>query len=190
MVWPRKEDRHTAFLAQSGYEDAAGRTGSARSVRRTGGSIKVDAGCDDAWMHRLWLRALCALLGMAAPALAATSSAQLWTALHGSVTCGVAIHPYNSPPMQLLCSARPVPAPRANGVGDPGFVFLGSTGRPSLARLSQDSFVGTKAVALRTGRSWSIGPISVTCTVSASAVRCANRSHHGFRITKRSYRAF
>ncbi len=122
--------------------------------------------------------------------LGSTSSAQLWTALGGKVTCGVAIHPVNSPPMQLLCSAKPVPAPKAGGVGDPGFVFLGSTGHPSLARLSQDSFVGTKAVALSQGRQWGIGPINVTCTISLRAVSCANRSHHGFMITKSSYRAF
>ncbi len=122
--------------------------------------------------------------------LASTSSAQLWTALGGKVACGVAIHPVNSPPMQLLCSARPVPAPKANGFGDPGFVFLGSTGHPSLARLSQDTFVGTKPVALSQGRQWGIGPISVTCTIGSRAVSCANRSHHGFTITKSSYRAF
>jgi len=122
--------------------------------------------------------------------LASMSSAQLWTALGGNVTCGVAIHPVNSPPMQLLCSAKPVPAPKANGVGDPGFVFLGSTGHPSLARLSQDSFVGTKPVVLSRGRTWGIGPISVTCAIRPGAVRCSNRSHHGFTITKSSYRAF
>ena len=118
------------------------------------------------------------------------SSAQLWTALGKNVTCGVAIHPPNSPPMQLLCSAKPVPAPKTKAIGDPGFVFLGSTGHPSLARLSQDTFVGTKPVALSEGGKWSIGPISVTCTISSRAVRCENRSHHGFTITKSSYRAF
>ena len=125
-----------------------------------------------------------------AASLASTSSALLWTALGGSVTCGVATHPFNSPPMQLLCNAKPVPAPKANGVGDPSFVFLGSTGHPSLARLSQDSFVATQPVALSRGRKWSIGPISVTCTIGPHVVRCANRSHHGFTITKSSYRAF
>ncbi len=94
--------------------------------------------------------------------------------------------------MQLLCSARSVPAPKAGvGFGDPGFVFLGSVGRPSLARLSQDSFVGTHQVALRSGRKWGgIGPIEVTCTISARAVRCVNRARHGFTITRSSYRAF
>ena len=136
-----------------------------------------------------WVVLLC-VLGLATPALASTSSAQLWTALAGRVTCGVAIHPVNSPPMQLLCSARAVPAPKVKGVGDPGFVFLGSTGRPSLARLSQDSFVGKNPVALASGRNWEIGPISVTCAISAHAVRCANRTHHGFTITATSYHAF
>lgn len=93
--------------------------------------------------------------------------------------------------MQLLCSARSVPAPKAGGFGDPGFVFLGSVGRPSLARLSQDSFVGTHQVALGSGRKWGgIGPIEVTCTIGARAVRCVNRSDHGFTITRSSYRAF
>jgi hypothetical protein len=133
---------------------------------------------------------LACLLVPSAPALAATSSAQLWSALGGSVDCGVAIHPPNSPPMQLLCSSRSVPAPKTKGIGDPGFVFLGSTGRPSLARLSQDSFVGTNAVPLKTGRRWGIGPISVACTITAHTVRCVNRSGHGFTITRRAYRPF
>ncbi len=108
----------------------------------------------------------------------------------GNVTCGIAIHPLNTPPMQLLCSARSVPAPKAKGFGDPGFVFLGLTGRPSPARLSQDSFVGRSPTALKTGSKWSVGPIDVTCAVSVKAVRCVNRSHHGFTITKSAYHPF
>ena len=92
--------------------------------------------------------------------------------------------------MQLLCSATSVPAPKTKSFGDPGFVFLGSTGRPMLARLSQDTFVGKNAVALSNGRKWNIGPISVTCTISSRAVRCKNRSNHGFTITKKSFHAF
>jgi hypothetical protein len=108
------------------------------------------------------------------------------------VVCGVAIHPVNTPPMQLLCSARSIPPPKkAGGFGDPGFVFLGSVGRPSLARLSQNSFVGTHQVALGSGRTWGgIGPIEVKCTIGASSVRCVNRSRRGFTITRSSYRAF
>jgi hypothetical protein len=141
-------------------------------------------------MARLRVLLAVCVLGFAAPAFASTSGAQLWTALGGKVTCGIAIHPPNSPPMRVLCSAKAVPPPRAKGFGDPGFVFLASVGHPSLARLSQDSFVGTRAVVLGSGRTWSIGPISVRCTVSASAVRCENHSHHGFTITAGSYSAF
>lgn len=142
-------------------------------------------------MRRLWLLILPCVLCLSAPALASTSDAQLWTALGGSVTCGFAIHPFNTPPMQLLCSARSVPAPRAKGVGDPGFVFLGSVGHPSLARLSQDSFVGRNPVVLKNGSSWGgIGPVSVKCKIGAKALRCVNRSHHGFTITKGSYHSF
>jgi hypothetical protein len=145
-------------------------------------------------VRQVWLSTLacvfCLFAGASAPALGSTSRAQLWTALGRNVTCGIAIHLPNTPPM-LLCSSTSVPAPKAGSFGDPGFVFLGSTGRPSLARLSQDTFVGTHPVALGSGRKWGgIGPIKVTCTIGASAVRCVNRAHHGFTITRSSYRAF
>jgi hypothetical protein len=129
-------------------------------------------------------------LAIAAPSSAATSGVPLWTALGGSVTCGIAIHPVNSPPMRLLCASSRIPPPKAGGVGDPGFVFLASTGRPAVARLSQDSFVAAHAVSLRDGSTWSVGPIALRCTIAASAVRCVNRSGHGFRITRRSYNSF
>ena len=134
--------------------------------------------------------ALVSGLVFATPALGTSGNGTLWTALGGKVTCGVAIHAASSPASQLLCSARPVPAPKAAGIGDPGFVFLGSAGSPLLARLSQNSFVGTRPVALGTGSTWSSTSIRLTCAISASAVRCTNHSHHGFSITKSSYRAF
>jgi hypothetical protein len=146
--------------------------------------------CEDVRIRRLFLLIPACLLALAVPASASTSGALLWTALGGNITCGLAIHPPNTPPMQLLCSAESVPPPHNKSFGDPGFVFLGSAGHPSPARLSQDSFVGTHPVALRSGRKWVGGPISVTCTITATAVRCVNRSHHGFKITKRSYRQF
>jgi len=143
-------------------------------------------------VRRLPLLIPICLLGMAAsaPALGSTSDAALWTALGGNVACGIAIHAPDRPPSQVLCSARPVPAPRATGIGDPGNVFLGSAGRPILARLSQDSFVGMNQVALASGQTWHAGAIGVTCTIGAGSVRCENRTHHGFTITRRSYRAF
>ncbi len=131
---------------------------------------------------------LLALL-MAPAAPAAESGAQLWSALGGNVVCGIAIHPVNSPPMELLCSSPAVPTPKT-GEGDGGNVFLGSDGRPSLRRLSQDSFVGTHQVKLSPGTTWSVGPIFVHCRVGAGRVRCENRAHHGFMITRHSYRAF
>jgi hypothetical protein len=138
----------------------------------------------------IFLCAVGAAVALPAPAIAFTSGAEQWTALGGEVICGIAIHPINTPPMQLLCSATSVPAPKTKGIGDPGFVFLGSTGHPLLARLSQDSFVGSHPVALKPGSSWGGGPITVSCTVTVRTLRCTNRSHHGFTITKRSYRSF
>jgi hypothetical protein len=141
-------------------------------------------------VRRLLLAILACVLALPGSAVGSASGAQLWTALGGSVTCGIAIHPINTPPIQLLCSAGSIPPPKSKSFGDPGFVFLASAGRPSLARLSQDSFVGTNPVALGRGRRWNVGPIDVTCTIGAKAVRCVNRSHHGFTITKSSYRSF
>jgi len=126
-----------------------------------------------------------------APALAsaAASSAALWTALGGAVSCGLAIHLPHAP-ARLLCSAAHVPPPKAGGSGDAGFVFLGSSGRPQLARLSQDSFTGTHAVTLAPGTTWHVGSIGVTCAVKALSVRCHNGAGHGFTITRSAYRAF
>ncbi len=129
------------------------------------------------------------LLFAAAPALAATSHAKLWQALGNDLYCGVAIHSPGKPPTQLLCSGSAIPAP-AHGVGygDPGFVFIGTHGRPILARLSQDSFEGSNPVALAPGRRWSA--LGITCKIATVKVRCANRSGHGFAIGKSSYRPF
>jgi hypothetical protein len=129
-------------------------------------------------------------LALAAPALAAPSKAPFWTALDGNVACGIAIHAPGKPASQMLCSARAVPAPKTKSFGDPGFVFLGSTGRPMLARLSQDTFTGSTPVALKNGASWSASPLHVACSLSAAAVRCTNQSRHGFTITRSSYHAF
>jgi hypothetical protein len=147
---------------------------------------------DDRLVHRLRLLSLAsALAGLAAPAaaVAATSHVELWTALSGQITCGVAIHVPGTPATQILCSSTAVPAPKGHSIGDPGFVFLPTRGRPSLARLSQDSFQGINTVVLTGTRTWRrIG--AITCTLSASAVRCTNRSRHGFTISRTSYRAF
>jgi hypothetical protein len=121
---------------------------------------------------------------------ASTSSAILWTALEGKVTCGLAI-PHGE---SLLCNARSVPPPTIPGVGDAGFVFLSPTGTPLPARLSQASFEGeydgAHEVPLKSGQTWSRGTLGATCTISMTAVRCSNQSNHGFTITKSSYGAF
>ena len=86
-----------------------------------------------------WAVVLCAL-GLVTPALAATSSAQLWTALAGRLTCGVAIHPPNSPPMQLLCSARVVPGSKGERRRRSG-LRVSRVDRPSLRGTAQPGLV-------------------------------------------------
>jgi hypothetical protein len=125
------------------------------------------------------------------PALAAgsVSHAKFWQALGNDVNCGIAIHIPGKPATQVLCSSSGIPAPKKGvGFGDPGFVFLSAHGRPQLARLSQDSFEGSKALTLVSGSTWSA--LGVTCKISVRTVRCANRAGHGFTVGAHSYKAF
>ncbi len=141
-------------------------------------------------MHRLRPLILAGVLFIAAtPAFAASSHVKTWTALDNDLYCDVAIHPPGKPPTQLLCSGSAIPPPpHGAGYGDPGFVFLATHGRPTLARLTQDSFEGSNPVALISGRTWS--ELGITCTISTTTVRCVNRSAHGFTIGKHSYKPF
>jgi hypothetical protein len=136
--------------------------------------------------------ALCGGFGLlSVPAFGAVSHAEFWQALGDNVYCGVAIPTAGKAPTRLLCSAHSVPAPKtAVGYGDPGFVFLSAHGRPLLARLSQNSFAASTArpARLPAGSRWTA--LGVSCTISATTVRCANGSAHGFAIGKKSYRAF
>jgi hypothetical protein len=117
------------------------------------------------------------------------SHVRFWQALGNDLNCGIAIHAPGKPATQVLCSGSGIPAPkRGAGFGDGGFVFLGARGRAVLARLSQDSFESSRPLTLARGRTWSA--LGVTCKVSATAVRCTNRSAHGFTVGKSSYRAF
>ena len=124
---------------------------------------------------------------------ASTSHAELFTAAGEAVTCGIAAHVPGSP-REVLCAGPKVPAPRhvSAKVGDPGFVYLGKTGKPKLARLSQYSWQAEELGSrpeLTAGR-WSSGSIGVTCAITTTSVRCTNRSGHGFTVTAGSYKAF
>jgi hypothetical protein len=113
--------------------------------------------------------------------------------LDGNLGCGAAIHAPGKPVSEIICSDIRIPAPRNQGPadGDPGFVFLASSGRPVPARTSQDTFAATgNPVKLPAGTKWHLAAVDVTCTISAQSVRCVNGAHHGFTITKRSYAAF
>jgi hypothetical protein len=128
-------------------------------------------------------------LAITAVASAKTSHAKLWTSTDGSIACGYEIHPANKPASELLCVSALIPAPKsAKGPGDDGFVQLAKSGRPLRLRLSQDSFVNAKAVALKSPTTWS--GLGVTCAVGRTSVRCINGSGHGFKITGSAYKAF
>jgi hypothetical protein len=128
--------------------------------------------------------------------IGAGSSPILWSALGGKVICGLAAGSLNH--AQLLCAASAIPAPKNSTPddGDPGFVFLGATGLPHPARLSQYTWQKPNGwepkgrATLKTGRSWTHGRLGVTCKVTATDVRCTNRSHHGFSISRTAYRPF
>jgi hypothetical protein len=128
-------------------------------------------------------------LAITAVASAKTSHAKLWTSTNGSIACGYKIHSAHVPATELLCVSALIPAPKsANGAGDDGFVQLARHGSPQRLRLSQDSFVNVKAVALKRGTTWT--GLGITCAVGETSVRCVNAGGHGFKITGSAYRAF
>jgi hypothetical protein len=128
-----------------------------------------------------------AACAFASSSLASTSHAKFWQNPTHNVACGIMIGG-----KQVLCSSLKVPAPphTTSKDGDPGFVSIGKTGKPTLLRLSQDSFVSDHVVTLSKGAKWS--SLGVTCTLGAKSVRCTNASGHGFEIygPKKGYKSF
>jgi hypothetical protein len=134
--------------------------------------------------------AICAGTAAVAPTATAASKskATMFRALGARVSCGVEIHAPSTPPREVLCAARGIPAPRAPGIGDPGFVQIAVFGSPRRLRLSQDSFVAGPAVKLGRGRLWN--ELGVTCHVAETTVMCFNDNNHGFVIGNGHYLAF
>jgi len=133
--------------------------------------------------------------GASSGSIGSVSHASLWQALGGKVRCGLAL----GTPSRLLCSSRAIPAPKGSNPmeGDPGFVFLGTSRRPTVARLSQNTWVGAESfplhqvfVPLGSGRRWSTRNRRITCAIRRRSIRCTNDAGHGFTLTRSSYRAF
>jgi hypothetical protein len=134
-------------------------------------------------------------VGAPAATAGSVSHSALWQALGGKVHCGLTVGPVKL----LLCSSRAIPAPKGSNAmeGDPGFAFLGKSGRPKPARLSQNTWVGAETfplhqvfVRLGAGRTWSSSALRISCSIRRTAVRCTNRAGHGYTLTRSSYRAF
>jgi hypothetical protein len=102
--------------------------------------------------------------------------------------CGVMIHATNKPATNVLCAATGIPAPKHGGVGDSGFVQLSASGKPTLLRLSQNSFVPGTTTTLGKDRLWS--QLGVTCHTGSSNVICFNGDNHGFIIGDGHYKSF
>lgn len=119
--------------------------------------------------------------------LASTSHAKFWQGPSNKIYCGIMIGG-----KQVLCSSSKVPAPphTSSKDGDPGFVSIGKKGKPTLLRLSQNSFESGHLTKLASGTTWN--SLGVTCTVAAKSVTCKNTSKHGFAIslTGKGYKAF
>jgi hypothetical protein len=130
---------------------------------------------------------IAAAAAFASSSLASTSHAKFWQNPTHKVDCGIMIGG-----KQVLCSSPKIPAPphTTSQDGDPGFVSIGKTGKPTLLRLSQDSFVSDHIVTLSSGAKWS--SLGVTCTLGAKSVTCKNKSGHGFEIygPKKGYKSF
>lgn len=123
-----------------------------------------------------------------AGATASSSHATLWQTSAGNADCGQAAYPAKD----LLCSAKNIPAPphTSSADGDPGFVTLGASGKPTLIRTSQYSFknMSDKFPKLAAGTTWSLN--GVTCSVATSSVTCKNGAGHGFTAGSGKYKSF
>lgn len=138
---------------------------------------------------------LAAVVLMALPAAArASSHAVNFQTKTADVSCGVAASVPGSefdsgtggqlsgdyPGLQ--CSAEDIPKPK-HGIGDP-FVQLGQgrAGRAKLVDESQDDLIsGANPVTLAPGSTWK--RYGIACKLTASSVRCANGTGHGFKIS-------
>jgi hypothetical protein len=126
-----------------------------------------------------------------------SSHPQLWSALGGKVTCGIAFHTAR-PAREILCEASPIPAPTGvdPSLGDPGWVYLKASGPAETALISQYSWqVGINETRVRIpqlapGTTWRFGPLGTACSISAESVNCTNQAGHGFTVTAESYSAF
>lgn len=139
---------------------------------------------------------------LAPPALArASSHAVNFQTQAADVVCGVVaavpgskLDPGTGAPLDgsypgLQCSAAGIPKPR-QGIGDP-FVQLGqgSAGHARLVDESQDDLISdANPATLPPGSSW--WRYGITCRLTASSVRCANESGHGFQISTGHLRLF
>jgi hypothetical protein len=129
-----------------------------------------------------------------AAAAQASSHASNFQTTSGEVACGVArsvpgseLDPGTGASLDgdypgVQCSAPGIPKP-ARGIGDP-FVQLGqgAAGRARLRDESQDELVSDAAPkTLARGSTWRRD--GITCTLTASRVRCANSAGAGFAIS-------
>jgi len=123
-----------------------------------------------------------------AAAAAPISKAIQFTNRSGKVTCGIEIHAPNKPATEVLCAAKGIPAPKAKGIGDSGFVQIAVLGKPRVLRISQNSWVAGKSAKLGRGRLWN--QLGVTCHMGGADVMCFNGDNHGFVIGNGHYRTF
>jgi hypothetical protein len=151
-------------------------------------------------MRRPALLAVLALAAWPASATAASHAINFQTKT-ADVVCGIAasvpgteLNPGTGAQLNgdypgLQCAAAGIPKPK-HGIGDP-FVQLGQ-GRAGHAKLvdeSQDDLIsGASPVTLAPGSTWK--RYGITCNLSASSVRCANATGHGFEISTGHLRLF
>lgn len=144
-------------------------------------------------MRRSALVAAVALLALPVAARASSHAVNFQTKA-ADVDCGIAalvpgteLDPGTGAPLNgdypgLQCSAVGIPKPK-HGIGDP-FVQLGQghAGRARLVDESQDDLISSVYPAtLAPGSTWK--RYGITCSLSASSVRCTNGTRHGFKIS-------
>lgn len=138
-------------------------------------------------MRRL-LVLLALLIGAATcVATAAADGFQLWQTPSKRIHCA-----WFSPPSSLRCDIdgglRPRPKrPAACNLEYGDSIEIGRTGRAALV-CHGDTTADPSAKVLAYGTTWKRG--GITCTIRQAGVRCANRSGHGFFLSRERWSLF
>ncbi len=138
-------------------------------------------------MRRALIATLVASAAVVPAASAKFAHAPFWQNKARTVDCGYLNQ--GSTPTKLLCSAKGIPRPAGSTSCDPGFVVLGTGGKPQPIVTCQDEFPAGTPTTLKNGTRWRGLADGIACTIRKT-VTCRNAAGRGFTIGNGKYKPF